>query len=632
MKLFQNLSIRKKVIGIILVISFISLSVVLGVAVLVKARADRSEFVGQIKQYAQMAGEYCQEALIAQDTERIRQNLSKLEAIPSITQGVIYGEDQNVLASYSRKGAQFDPPDPERIKPFLFTDQFLLVMVPISDRNQTYGEIFVRASVDELKRKHKLSIFLAAALFVIMFFFVYVLARSFQGAISKPILKLVTATKRISGSGEAGVRIKKKKKNELFILRDRLKYLLELENMREMKLEEVDKARKKAIELEKTRKEYQERFENNAYGIFVLKTVDNGQNFVIKDLNSTGEVMERKHRADLIGKKITQVFPEVRHSGLLRAIQNAWRNEEEEFIPYIRLRSDKKSGWREMVIHKLPSKDVMVLFRDVTDQKIKEESRKKQREQQKKKFKEKLKEDNKKRLMELNKGLQQKALDNELADFYDSMAKDWGDPLDKINTFSKSFLQDYAEKVDDEGKNRLIQIRAATHRIIKMAQKFDELADLSSDSLKLEKVDLSGMVKKRSIKLKEGNPEKKAEFVIQEGVTVSGDARLLNRVIDNLLTNAWIYSSRKENIRIEFGVRESKDVREYFIKDNGIGFETAEADQMFRPFGKLNPDEVFPGSGMGLTLVRRIIHKHGGTIHAQGKSGEGAVFYFTLGT
>ncbi len=195
-----------------------------------------------------------------------------------------------------------------------------------------------------------------------------------------------------------------------------------------------------------------------------------------------------------------------------------------------------------------------------------------------------------------------------------------------------SLLQNYADKVDDEGKNQLIQIRAASHRMNQLFKEIEQLTRLSFVELKLEQVDLSALVSKKSVELKEGNPDRKADFVIKKGVKVRGDPRLLGLVIDNLLTNAWIYSSKKPKIKIEFGIKEKKKIKEFFIKDNGVGFEMKDVEVMFRPFKRLNPDEWFPGTGMGLAIARRIIHKHGGIIRAEGKPGKGAVFYFTLGT
>ncbi|MFO7980616.1 MAG: ATP-binding protein [Candidatus Aminicenantes bacterium] len=631
MRLFQNLTVRKKLIGIILLISFISLSLTFGLAVFYKSRADKVQFIDDVKQHARLAGDYCLEALSQKDKKGLEKGLSIFRSIPSVTDSVIFGPEKKPLASYHSAEEKNIPSHPEEMKAFEFKDGYLFVLVPISDGEKTYGNIFVRASADELRRKLKLYVIAMVVLFVLVLFFVYFLARNFQSIITRPISNLVTATKKISVPGEAGVRIKKKKRNEFLILRERLKYLLELENIRDMKLEEVDKARQKVIELEKSRKEYRERFENSPYGIFVFEADDKGKDFFVKDLNSTGEKIERIHRTDLIGKRMIEVYPEVQNSALSNALHNVWQNDSEEHIAYFKLRK-KETRWKEFFISKIPSKDIIAVFRDVTDKKAEEEARQKEMEEQKKRFEEELKQNKEKAFIKLEKGIEVQALNNELEGLFSATANCLEDPLEKINSYSKLFLQDYAGNVDNEGKNQLIQIRAATHRMMQRIKDLSQIAELSFASLKLESVDLSDIVKKRVVKLKEGNPDRKAEFNIQDGVKVRGDTRMLSIVIDNLLTNAWIYSSKKANIKIEFGVKENKDFKEYYIKDNGIGFERKDVDEMFRPFKRLNKDEVFPGSGMGLAIVRRIIHKHGGIIRAEGQPGKGAVFYFSLGS
>lgn len=625
------MTVRKKLIGIILLISFISLSLAFGLIIFYKSRADREKFIDDVKLQAELAGEYCKKALSNKDREGLEKGLSIFQSIDYVTDSVIYGPEEKILASYHKSEEKHIPSSPEKVKPFEFEDGYVGVLLSVSDEEQTYGKIFVRASADELKRKFRLFVILMLVLFVLVLLFVYFLACSFQNVISKPISNLVTATKKISGPGEAGDRIKKKKKNELLILRERLKYLLELENLRGMKLEEVNEARQKVAELEKGGKEYKERFENNAYGIFVFEAVDKGKNFVIKDLNNTGEKLERIHRADLIGKKITEVYPEVRDSGLLDALQDVWQNDGEKYIPFSKLKIEA-AGWRDFFINKLPSEDITAAFRDVSDKKAEEEARLKEEKEQKRRFEEKLRRNKELESVKLKKSAELEALNNELEDLFSATANYLEESLGKINSSSKSFLQDYAGKVDDEGKDRLIQVRAASLRMMQMIKDLNKVAELSLAPLRLEQVDLSDIVRKRAVKLKEGSPERRAEFDIQEGIKVKGDTRMLSIVIDNLLTNAWIYSSKKTNIKIEFGVKESRDVKEYYIKDNGIGFDMKDVDELFYPFKRLNEDEVFPGSGMGLTVARRIIHKHSGVIRAEGKPGKGAVFYFSLGT
>ena len=631
-KLFQGLSIRKKLIGIILLISAIILILTFSLIVFAKSREDRVRFTDEIEHHAALAGECCREAMASKKRQGLEACLSVLSSVPYITDSVFFGPESNALASYSLSEDTFIPPAVEHMKSSGFKDGYLHVFLPVSDGENTYGEIFVRASTEELDRKLRLYIFIMAVLLGLALLLVYFLARGFQHFISKPILNLVTATKNISEPGEAGARIKKKKKNELMILRDRLKYLLESEKLWEMKLDEVNKASQTAAELEKTGKKYREIFEKCAYGIFIFEAVDNGKDFLIKDLNNTGEKIERIHRSDLIGKKITKIFPVVRESGLLEALRDAWQTEVEKYIPSAKLRVSDKAGWKEFFISKLPSGDMAAAFRDVTDRKTEEQAGKKQEEENKERIEDRITQAEELKSIPLDKSVQHQALNNELEGLFSATAQYLESPLEKINEFSKSFLEDYANKVDDKGKDKLIQIRAAAHRMKQMTKGLSEVADLSFDRLKLEQTDLSDMVRKRSVKLREGNPERKAEFLIQEGIKVMGDKRMLSLVIDNLLTNAWIYSSKKPNIKIEFGIKKKKGVKEYFIKDNGIGFKIANVDELFRPFRRLNENEVFPGYGMGLAVTRRIIHKHGGVIRAEGKPGQGSVFYFTLGT
>jgi len=607
---FQNLTIKKKLIGIILLVSALSLIIGFSLVVLYELRAAKVKFIDDVRFHAKLTGEYCREALISKDRESLEAALSKFRAIPYITDSVIFDSEGKPLAVYSHSGDGFVPPALVQIKPYEYSNGYLSVILPIVDEDLTYGKIFVRASANEVNKKFipfLISIILLFGGLVVLVFF---LAQMLQNIISKPVIDMVSATKKISGQGESDTKVKKKSKNELKVLRQRLGYLLEQVDIREMNIDKVEKAQKNVLELEKSVDLYRERFENIAYGIAVFEAVEKGQDFIIKDFNSTAEKLEMIHRADLIGMRVTAVFPGVRSSGLIDVFQKVWQNDTVEYIPFSRFRDDDKAGWREFYISKLPSGEISVAFRDVTEQKLAEEALKKKNEEEQIKLRE-----------EQKTREEQKIIANNL-----------GKPLNGISEFSMSLLQNYADKVDDEGKNQLIQIRAASHRMNQLFKEIEQLTRLSFVELKLEQVDLSALVSKKSVELKEGNPDRKADFVIKKGVKVRGDPRLLGLVIDNLLTNAWIYSSKKPKIKIEFGIKEKKKIKEFFIKDNGVGFEMRDVEVMFRPFKKLNPDVLYPSTGMGLAIVRRIIHKHGGIIRAEGKPGKGAVFYFTLGT
>jgi light-regulated signal transduction histidine kinase (bacteriophytochrome) len=145
-----------------------------------------------------------------------------------------------------------------------------------------------------------------------------------------------------------------------------------------------------------------------------------------------------------------------------------------------------------------------------------------------------------------------------------------------------------------------------------------------------EKLDLSAVVRSVAEDLQRGAPGRSVEFVMTEGLTVEGDSRLLRVAIENLLGNAWKYTSSHDRARIEFGCNQSNGRPVYFIRDDGAGFDPRYSARLFGAFQRLHTVTEFPGTGVGLATVQRIIHRHGGEIWAEGAVEVGATFYFTL--
>jgi light-regulated signal transduction histidine kinase (bacteriophytochrome) len=144
------------------------------------------------------------------------------------------------------------------------------------------------------------------------------------------------------------------------------------------------------------------------------------------------------------------------------------------------------------------------------------------------------------------------------------------------------------------------------------------------------KVDLSEIVRLIASDLMESQPERKVDFIIEPRLIVDGDANLLKVVLENMVGNAWKFTSKKDAARIEFGVIEEKGKKIYFVRDNGAGFDQKYADKLFVAFQGLHSDAEFPGTGIGLATVKRIVHRHGGEVWATGELDKGATFYFTL--
>ncbi len=226
---------------------------------------------------------------------------------------------------------------------------------------------------------------------------------------------------------------------------------------------------------------------------------------------------------------------------------------------------------------------------------------------------------------------QLEAANKELESFSYSVSHDLRAPLRSIDGFSQVLLEDYANKLEGEGREALQRVRNGTQR---MAQLIDDLLKLSSMTrweMRREMIDLSAMVKVVLKELQETEPERQVDCVIAEGVVANGDGLLLRVVSENLLGNAWKFTSKLSQARIEFGIIQCDGQTTYFVRDNGVGFDMAYSDKLFGAFQRLHGMEEFPGTGIGLATVQRIIHRHDGRVWAEGEVGKGATFYFTLG-
>jgi DNA-binding response OmpR family regulator len=218
----------------------------------------------------------------------------------------------------------------------------------------------------------------------------------------------------------------------------------------------------------------------------------------------------------------------------------------------------------------------------------------------------------------------------ELEAFSYSVAHDLRAPLRSIDGFSLALLEDYADLLDDTGREFLTRIR---HSTAHMGRLIDDLLKLSkvgrSDFIGRE-VDLSAVARASMARLREADPDRRIEVIIPEGLWVSGDAALLEVALDNLFGNAWKFTRKTDAARIELA-SETLDGRQVLVvRDNGAGFDMAYAGKLFNVFTRLHPSHEFEGTGIGLATVLRVVRRHGGRIWAEGKVGQGAAFFFTL--
>jgi light-regulated signal transduction histidine kinase (bacteriophytochrome) len=231
----------------------------------------------------------------------------------------------------------------------------------------------------------------------------------------------------------------------------------------------------------------------------------------------------------------------------------------------------------------------------------------------------------------LQRTAQLEAINKELEAFAYSVSHDLRAPLRGIDGFSQALLEEYQDKpLDDTGKTYLERVRKATQKMGFLIDDILKLSRVTRSEFQYESIDLSYMVREIAEKVKKNNPERTVDVTVREGINVKGDPYLMRIALDNLMENAWKFTARGPRPKIEFGSIDRDGETINFIKDDGVGFDMAYVDKLFGAFERLHTSHEFPGTGIGLATVRRIIHRHGGRIWAEGEVGKGATFYFTL--
>ena len=239
----------------------------------------------------------------------------------------------------------------------------------------------------------------------------------------------------------------------------------------------------------------------------------------------------------------------------------------------------------------------------------------------------------------LNAELEQRVVDRtrklemankELESFSYSVSHDLRAPLRSIEGFSRILQEDHAGRLDDEGRQSLQKIRVSTHRMTQLIDDMLQLSRVSLTELRRAPVDLSALARAVCEGLRNSEPRRSVEVIIEPNLTVQADEHHMRIVFENLLGNAWKFTGHQPAPRIEFGRMERDGAPAYFVRDNGAGFDAQYAHKLFHAFQRLHTTSEFPGTGIGLATVQRVIQRHGGRVWAEGERGHGAAFFFTL--
>ena len=222
------------------------------------------------------------------------------------------------------------------------------------------------------------------------------------------------------------------------------------------------------------------------------------------------------------------------------------------------------------------------------------------------------------------------AVNRELEAFSYSVSNDLRAPLLAFDGLSQALLEDYGGKLDKKARDYLVRMRRASERMTSVFDGLQSLFRLTSGEIHREELDLTRLAREIADEVRTENPDRKVRVHVAEGITASGDRRLLRILLANLINNAWKFTNLEPAAKVEVGTEIVDGESRVFVRDNGVGFDMIYAHRLFGAFQRLHSQSDFPGAGIGLATARRIVNRHGGRIWAEGAVGEGATFYFVI--
>jgi PAS domain S-box-containing protein len=605
MRSFRDAPIKRK-LTLVIVITSLAVLLAAGMALLAYERSRfQNEMAGRMSNLADIVGSNSAASLTFEDPKEAQRILGSLRGNEHIVAAAIYDKQGKLFASYpADKNFRLLPPQAVPLGNRLENDRLILSQ-PILLDNEQLGTVYIHSDLGELETRLKSYGAILVAILLGSVVLAFVLSSALQRLISEPILHLVDTVKTVAGSKDYSVRAVKHGADELGSLIDGFNEMLSQIQAREMALRESEE-------------QFRAMFELAGVGKIQVDPVTARMVRVNRKMCEITGYSEK----ELLALKITQLGHPEDHERDAAAFNRMMAGDAPEYAVDMRyVRKDGRIIWVAVNATLLrdasgrPQRTVGVI-QDITDRMKAEDE-----------------------IRALNAGLEERVKERtaqletankELEAFSYSVSHDLRAPLRSIDGFSRIIQDRYSTNLDSSAKGYFDRVREATRRMGQLIDDMLMLSRVTRTEMKRDDVNLSEMAEGIIQELRQRDPQRNVEFVAAQGAVAKGDAHLLHIVLDNLLGNAWKYSGKREVAKIEFGLAHADGKSAYFVKDNGAGFDMAYAERLFNPFQRLHTSSEFPGSGIGLTIVHRIIQRHGGSMWVEAAVDKGAAIFFKL--
>ncbi len=619
MTLFPDLPIRHKLrvafLGTILGAVLLSC----GAFVIYDMMNFRRSLVNNLTVLADALGQNSTAALrFAGETEGARsdaeETLQALSFKSSVISCCLYTEKGELFATYVRKNHQVDFPKSPGADGVRFVNRYLVIVRPVVLNGRRIGTIDLRSTLEEMTQHFRSYVVISCLVFLCVSLLAFALSAALRHLILQPVLDLADATRRITDHKDYSVRVPELSRDETGMLAHAFNDMLEGIQEREQALHSANEALRESEERLNfaLKKSHTGGWELDLEGRSVRRTLEHDRIFGYDTI-----LPEWTYETFL-----SHVLPEDRED-VDRGFRAAVRTRTEwDFECRIR-RVDGEVRWVWGICEYQRDEDGQTetmagIVQDITPRKRAEEE-----------------------ILQLNASLEQRvqertsqlaAANQELEAFSYSVSHDLRAPLRAVDGFSRMVVEDYSERLDDEGRRMLGVIRSETQRMGRLIDDLLAFSRLGRQQMELEEIDMREIAQAVFDEQVAQEPAgRNFHLVIRDLPPVRATATMIRQVWVNLIGNAIKFTKGRDPAEIEIGAMEGEDgVPVYYVKDNGAGFDMRFADKLFGVFQRLHSAEEFPGTGVGLALVQRIVHRHGGTIWAQGEVDRGATFYFTI--